>query len=342
MADVARLAGVSLQTVSRVVNHLPNIRNSTRERVEAVIAELGYHPNAAARALVTRRSGTIGIIGGESDLFGPNSIRRAVEEAAREAGYFASAVTLQSMTDEDLRGALDHLNRQAVEGIVMIVAHADALKMVRVQDPGVPLVVVEGDLSESRLSAGVDQALGARLVAEHLLGLGHTRMAQVAGPLDFTEAQARKTSWQNALVDAGIIQVRVEQGDWSAESGYRAGLTLADAGGITAVFVANDQMAIGVLRAFHERGVRVPQDVSVVGFDDIPESAYLIPPLTTVRQDFSAVGRRSIEVLHAALRRSASAESTLIEPVLVPRSSSGPPPGRTRHAARSRKPKVTT
>lgn len=326
MADVAKVAGVSLQTVSRVVNGLPNIRDSTRERVEAAISELGYRPNAAARALVTRKSGTLGIIGTESDLFGPASLRRSVREAARDAGYFATSVTLRSGTDEDLRDALDHLTRQAVEGIVMIVAHADALKVVRAQDPDVPLVVVEGDLSRSRLSAGVDQGLGARLVAGHLLGLGHTHLAHIAGPPEFAEAKARQSAWQGALLDAGAFPDRVEQGDWSAESGYRAGLALADVNAITAVFVANDQMAIGVLRAFHERGLRVPDDVSVVGFDDVPEAGYLVPPLTTVRQDFGAVGRRSIEVLHAAIQGAPDSPPTLIQPVLVPRSSSGPPP----------------
>jgi len=184
MADVAKAAGVSLQTVSRVVNGLPNIRDSTRERVEAAISELGYRPNAAARTLATRRSGTIGILGTESDLFGPASLRRSVREAARDAGYFVSSVTLRSGTDDDLRDALDHLTRQAVEGIVMIVTHSDALRLARAQVPGVPVVVVEGDMSQSRLSAGVDQALGSRLVVRHLLGLGHTRVAHVAG-LDF-------------------------------------------------------------------------------------------------------------------------------------------------------------
>jgi len=132
--------------------------------------------------------------------------------------------------------------------------------------------------------------------------------------------------------------MQVEEGDWSAESGYRAGLALADTGGITAVFVANDQMAVGVLLAFHERGVRVPEDVSVVGFDDIPESRYLIPPLTTVRQDFGAVGHRSIEVLHAALQGAPERPSTLIQPVLVTRASTGPPPTtEARRTVRSRR-----
>jgi DNA-binding LacI/PurR family transcriptional regulator len=326
MADVARVAGVSLQTVSRVVNGLPNIRNSTRARVETAISELGYRPNAAARTLATRRSGTIGILGTESDLFGPASLRRSVREAARDAGYFASSVTLRSGSDDDLRDALDNLSRQAVEGIVMVVASSDAPKVARAQHPGVPVVVVEGDMSASRLSAGVDQELGARLVARHLLRLGHTRMAHVAGPPDWTETKARQKGWQDTLAEAGVVPVRVEQGDWSAGSGYRAGLALADAGGITAVFVANDQMTVGVLLAFHERGVRVPDDVSVVGFDDIPESAFLIPPLTTVRQDFGAVGRLAIDVLHAALQGTPEGEFTLIQPVLVPRASSGPPP----------------
>ncbi|TDQ43893.1 LacI family DNA-binding transcriptional regulator [Actinorugispora endophytica] len=325
MADVARLAGVSHQTVSRVVNNLPNIKPSTRKRVEDAIAALGYQPNTAARALVTRKSGAIGLIGVETNLYGPVSIRNSVEKAIRDAGYFSISVTLQSTTTDALRSAIDHLTRQSVEGIVMIVTQADALEMVRWQRFGAPLVVVEGDLSQGRFAVGVDQTLGATLAVRHLLELGHTRIAHVAGPADWTEGEARSAAWRDALAAAGIAERPLWQGDWSAGSGYRAGLEIAADPSLTAVFVANDQMAIGVLRALHESGLRVPGDISVVGFDDTPESGYLIPPLTTVRQEFGLVGERAMEILHAAITGRDEDLARLVEPVFVPRASTAPP-----------------
>lgn len=306
MADVARLAGVSLQTVSRVVNGAPHLRPATRDRVEEAIRQLGYRPNVAARALVTRRSATLGVIGTKSEFWGPAAVHRSVQTAAREAGYFVSAIDLPEVTRRDVTEAVEHLRDQAVEGIVLIAANDEALEAVRSQETGdLPVVVVEGDLSRARLTAGVDQHLGAVLATEHLLGLGHTHIQHVAGPEEWTEARERLAGWRTALHAAGLRPPEPLVGDWTASSGHVAGARLAELvarGEATAVFVANDHMAIGVLHALHEAGVRVPEDLSVVGFDDLPESAYLIPPLTTVNQDFAAIGRRAIEVLQLAVR----------------------------------------
>ena len=182
MADVAKLAGVSHQTVSRVINGSPSIRPATKARVEQAIEELGYRPNTAARALVTRRSGIIGIVGTNSALFGPASIQRSVQEAARAAGYFSSLVPLPEVTVEELRSAIDHLARQSVEAIVMIAARADALAVVHSADAGLPLIVVEGDLSGRGLSVGVDQIDGARQATQHLIDLGHRAIYHVVRP----------------------------------------------------------------------------------------------------------------------------------------------------------------
>ena len=325
MADVAVLAGVSHQTVSRVVNGAPNVQPRTRERVEAAIKELGYRPNTAARALVTRRSSTIGIISTETGLYGPNSIHRTIEEAAREAGYFAGSVGLKEITSDGLTGAIDHLLRQSVEGIVMIAAQHEALEVIRRHDPGVPVVVVEGDLSRGPSAVGVDQHRGAHEATRHLLELGHTCIAHISGPEAWTEAEARRQGWQDAVREAGHEPGPLLVGDWTAERGYALGALLAQDPEVTAVFSANDQMAIGVLRAMHEAGRRVPEDVSVVGCDDSPESGYLIPPLTTVRQDFAEVGRRAIGVLHAAIAGEDEDLERLVEPVLVVRESTRPP-----------------
>jgi DNA-binding LacI/PurR family transcriptional regulator len=329
MADVAALAGVSHQTVSRVINGLPHVGATTRERVLAAIKELDYRPNTAARALVTRRSSTIGIISTETGLYGPNSIHRTVEEAAREAGYFAGSVGLKTITAEGLTDAIEHLRRQSVEGIVMIAAQHEALDLIRRQDPGVPLVVVEGDLTRAKFAVGVDQHRGALEATQHLIDLGHTRIAHVSGPVGWTEAEARTQGWRDAVESAGLEPSPCVEGDWTAARGYEAGLELAADPDLTAVFVANDQMAIGLLRAMHEAGRRVPEDVSVVGFDDSPEAGYLVPPLTTVRQDFPEVGRRAIAVLHAAMVGEEEDLDRLIEPVMVVRASTAPAPGGT-------------
>jgi DNA-binding LacI/PurR family transcriptional regulator len=333
MADVARLAGVSHQTVSRVINGQTNLRPATRLRVEEAIRQLGYRPNPAARALVTRRSATIGVIGSKSDFWGPSTVHRTIQAAGREAGYFVSSTNLQSLTRDELTDAISHLRDQSVEGIVLIAAHDDALEVARAQEAtGVPVVVVEGDESRARWTVGVDQVAGAELGTRHLIDVGHVDIAHLAGPQDWTEARARLLGWQTAMYAAGLRPSKPLLGDWSARSGYEAGLELARDPRVTAVFAANDQMAIGLLRALAEAGRAVPHDVSVVGFDDIPEAAYLIPPLTTVRQDFSAVGRRAIEILQRAIagaRPDADTPARLIGPELVVRASSGPPHERT-------------
>lgn len=329
MADVARLAGVSHQTVSRVINGQNNLRPATRERVEQAIRQLGYRPNTAARALVTKRSATIGVIGSKAGFWGPSTVHRTIQAAGREAGYFVSSANLQSESREELQDAISHLRDQNVEGIVLIAAYDEALDVARhVDEQGLPVVVVEGDPTRTRWTVGVDQGVGAALGTAHLVELGHTDIVHVAGPQGWTEARARLTGWQTAMYAAGLRPGRALVGDWSARSGYEAGLELvATLPQATAVFCANDQMALGLLRALSESGRSVPGDISVVGFDDIPDAPYLIPPLTTVRQDFGAVGHRAIEILQAAIG-GRPAPGSLISPELVVRASTSQPPER--------------
>lgn len=323
MADVARLAGVSHQTVSRVINGSASIRPSTRERVQRAIADLGYHPNTAARALVTRRSKIIGIIGSNSALYGPASIQFSIQDAARAAGYFTSLVTLAAVTHDELREALAYLSRQSVEAIVMIVTQQDALAVVRSEATTIPLIVVEGELSGRGLSVGVDQMEGARLATQHLVDLGHRDIVHVSGPLSWTEARARRAGYIEVM-RAARLQVRADlDGDWSPARGFEIGRELAKRNDFSAVFVANDQMAIGILHAFAQAGIAVPDDVSLIGFDDVPEAAYLNPALTTVRQDFHAVGQRAIELLTTVLD-GVSPATPLLAPELVVRDSTHP------------------
>ncbi|MFA7513068.1 MAG: LacI family DNA-binding transcriptional regulator [Mycolicibacterium vanbaalenii] len=321
MADVARLAGVSHQTVSRVINGANNIKPTTRSRVEHAIAALGYRPNTAARTLVTRRSRTIGIISSNTSQHGPARIQHSLQEAARSAGYFSSVVTLSEITHRELRDAVEHLDRQSVEAIVMIATQSDALAVAHAESTSTPLILVEGDLSGRGLSVGVDQIAGARLATRHLIELGHRRIVHVSGPMSWTEARARRIGYVEAMHGAGLPADADFQGDWSPARGYAIGRALAERRDFTAVFVANDQMAVGILHAFAELGLAVPDDVSVVGFDDIPEAAYTNPSLTTVRQDFAGVGRRAIEVVTAVLD-GAQVVSPLLAPQLVVRGSS--------------------
>ena len=325
MADVARLAGVSHQTVSRVINGQSNLRPATRLRVEEAIRQLGYRPNTAARALVTRRSATIGVIGSKSGFWGPSSIHRTVQAAGREAGFFVSSVNVPDFTRAAVENAVDHLRDQSVEGIVLIAANDEALEVARAQEAiGTPVVVVEGSLYKATWTVGVDQAAGAELATRHLVDLGHTEIVHLTGPLQWTEARSRLQGWQNAMHEAGLRPSAPLEGDWTAASGYSAGAELAGRPEVSAVFAANDQMALGLLRALWEAGRSVPGDISVVGFDDIPEAEYLIPPLTTVRQDFTEVGHRAIAILQAAISDpdpDADIPERLIQPELVVRSS---------------------
>ena len=328
MRDVARLAGVSHQTVSRVLNAHPNVRDDTRRRVLDAMRALDYRRNSAARALVTRRSGTLGIIGYESTLFGPASMLYAIEGAARAAGYFVTVATVRQMDRRPVLDAVDWLRQQAVEGIVAIApkpAVAHALAEVAAD---VPLVGVGSAYDEAVPSFRIDNAAGARLATRHLLGLGHATVHHVAGPAGWTEAQERVDGWRETLYAAGAVVPRTAPHDWSAKDGYEAGRQLAADPAVTAVFCANDQLALGVLRAMHESGRAVPDQVSVVGFDDTPDAGYFLPPLTTVRQDFAELGRRSLAVLLEQLGedRPPAAGHGLLVPELVIRASTAPPP----------------
>jgi DNA-binding LacI/PurR family transcriptional regulator len=297
MTDVARVAGVSHQTVSRVLNGHPNVRESTRERVLAAIDQLAYRRNHAARALVTKRTETLGVVAFDTTLYGPASTLFGVEQAAREAGYFLSIVSLKAITRSTVADGLGYLAGQSVDGLIVIAPQRHAVEALAAVPQGLPVVAVEGGRAPNLPVVCVDQAEGAAMATRNLLELGHETVWHVAGPLDWLEAEERLRAWRETLEAAGARVPEPLHGDWSPRSGYDAGRRLARRDDLTAVFVANDQMALGLLRAFSEAGVDVPGRVSVAGFDDIPEAEFFSPPLTTVRQDFAEVGRRSIAVL---------------------------------------------
>ncbi|WP_020116987.1 LacI family DNA-binding transcriptional regulator [Streptomyces canus] len=301
MMDVAREAGVSHITVSRVVNGHPSVRPETRARVEAAIQKLGYRRNSVARALKSRRSSTIGVVIVGSELFELPRILLGVETAAKQAGYWVSLASRQGEgTTGDLLETLQRLTDQSVEAIAVVADRPGTVEALSGLSLGVPVaVVMSGTVPSPDLSfVEVDQELGARLAVRHLLDLGHRNIAHLTGALRTFDARARVEGWQAELTAAAAEGARLE-GDFNAESGFRLAHELcdADSGLPTAVFAGNDQMAMGVLAAFAERGVKVPHDVSVVGFDDMKGAGYLVPALTTVRQDFAHLGRSAIELL---------------------------------------------
>ena len=325
MSDVARLAGVSHQTVSRVINNHAAVRPETRDRVLAAIAQLGYRPNRAARALVTHRSGMIGVISVASELYGPTATLVALEQAARQHGYYVSVATLREVTEAELTAATEHLLAHRVEGVVVIAPIAGVAEVLNPLVGEVPLVMIAAEAPDDRSYQiiSVNQRAGAREATEHLLELGHRAVAHVAGPQHWLDARARVAGWRDALDAAGAPGQLIEA-DWDAATGFRVGQELVAAGGIpTAIFAANDQLAMGLLRAFHEAGVVVGRDVSVVGFDDFNGAAQLIPPLTTVRQDFTALGQRTVEMLLAAIGGTA-VQVAPVAPQLQVRASTGP------------------
>ncbi|MGV9677246.1 LacI family DNA-binding transcriptional regulator [Nocardia sp. NPDC003482] len=326
MTDVAKLAGVSHQTVSRVLNDSPQVRPETRERVLAAVAELGYRPNAMARGLVSRRSKVLGVVTFDTILYGPACMLLGIERAARAAGYGVGIVTLERVDREGVLAAVNTLTDQGVDGVIVIAPQQAAATALHSLPTPVAAVVVEAGQEVGLPSASVDQFEGTRLAVRHLLDLGHETVWHLAGPEGWWEARDRREGWRRTLTAAGAPVPEPVFGDWSARSGYEAGRVLAENPDVTAVFAANDQMALGLLRAYAERGIAVPDRVSVVGFDDIPEAAYLSPPLTTVRQDFDEVGRRSMRLLLQLLEADAPAPAPPpVVPTLVVRASSAPP-----------------
>ncbi|MGW9157140.1 LacI family DNA-binding transcriptional regulator [Microbacterium sp. NPDC055665] len=314
MAMVAARAGVSGQTVSRVVNGSPRVDPATRSRVESAMAELGYRPHRAARALRTGRSQTIGLVVTTLATVGNSRMLQATAEAAAERGY---ALTLVTATD-GVAEAFERLAEQEVDGAIVL-NEASALVPAAQPPAGLRLVVVDAPTDAGFTSVHSDHEGGAAVATARLLGLGHDTVHHLAGPADSFAAAERERGWRETLVAAVIRPPAVVRGDWSADSGYSAGHALAKA---TAIFCANDQMALGVLRALSESGRRVPEDVAVIGFDDVPDAANYRPPLTTIRQDFTALAHRAVSALVEAIEGTSQDEASAVIPTeLVERDS---------------------
>lgn len=325
MQDVARLAEVSVQTVSRVLNGKPNVSEQTRARVTKAIEELNYHRNTAAVALVTRYSRVLGVVDCGMAQTGPYETIRAVHQAAHEAGYFVSFAHADSLSSAGVRSVLDSLLQQAVDGIVFVAPHYEALSVINELRLAIPIVVVAPRTKFEYHSVELDNTAATRLAISHLTGLGHQRMVHLAGPLDWVDANARMESWYRWVQQSSLPILPTYVGDWTAHSGYQRGSQIMREVAPTAIFAANDQMALGLLRALDDEGFRVPEDVSVIGFGDVKDAPYYRPSLTTIRENFDEIGRQSIGIL-LDLVDGKRRDPVLIHPELVIRESTGPAP----------------
>jgi DNA-binding LacI/PurR family transcriptional regulator len=325
--DVARLAGVSQKTVSRVLNGEPYVKEEVRRRVQAAMRELGYRRNDAARALNSGRTRRIGVVCLGTAFFGPSTQLVAIERTLRSTGYSLSMVNTMEGDSGGVSGAVDNLLEQGVDGIILSepIDEGDD-RPIELDIPVLSFGRFPGLSARPLILTGGDGVGAGRSATEHLLGLGHRTVWHVAGPQRWWAARDRLDGWRHALADAGAPEPPVLEGDWLPASGYAAGRELAANDEVTAIFVANDDMAIGVLRALTEAGRAVPDEVSIVGFDDIPSAAFLTPPLTTIPQDFDVHVARGIANLVTEIESPTGDRSSAPEPTplrLVIRHSTG-------------------
>jgi DNA-binding LacI/PurR family transcriptional regulator len=315
--EVADLAGVSTQTVSRVLNGSTSVREHTRGRVLEAMAQLRYRPNNAARALGTAQTRTLGVVATDVTLYGPSAAIAALAGATRDLGRWLATAYADANDEASVEAAVAHLLAQGVDGIAVVAPHAQAREALLSVALDLPVVFMHGGTPDR-------QSEGAAMVVDHLVGLGHVRIARVGGPADWLEEASRRAGFDAALAAHGLREGPGWVGDWSAEAGALVGSEVAvavqAAPGPTAIVVANDQMALGLMTELRRHGVRVPDDVSVVGFDDNPDAAYYDPALTTVRLDVIGEARRCVAAVFGADRSEQPGPA-----VLIARSSTAPP-----------------
>lgn len=294
--DVARLAGVSGQTVSRVARGSDKVRPTTRDRVLQAMNQLGYSPNRAARALRSGAFNVIGVLTQAIQRTGEAHTTSGVLDAADRLGYGVTLVQVQHPESEQVHDAVERLSHQAIDGLVIVQSGRASYRHLALP-AGLAVASSDSALVGYYPSASADQVQGVREAVEHLLGLGHRTVHHVTGPQDSQSAAIRIAAWRRRLEESGISAPEPVLGGWEASDGYRAGQQLADDPTVTAVFCANDEVAFGLVRAMHERGRRVPDDVSVVGFDGLPLVEYTFPPLTSVHQDFHRAGTTMVDLV---------------------------------------------
>jgi DNA-binding LacI/PurR family transcriptional regulator len=342
--DVARLAGVSQKTVSRVLNGEPYVKEEVRDRVLRAVEELGYRRNNVARALISGRTQRIGLISLGTALYGPSTLLVALERATRSTGYSLSVVNTIEGDPGGVAGAIGHLIEQGVDGIVLSepIDEGDDTPL-KIDLPVLSFGRFPGLEAQPILTTGGDGVAAGRTATEHLLSLGHRTVWHIAGPQRWWAARDRLEGWRQALAAAGAPETPILEGDWTPASGYEAGRKLAADPDVTAIFVANDDMSIGLMRALTEAGISVPDQISIVGFDDIPSAEYLSPPLTTIPQDFDAFAASGLARLVQEIAAPTGAHSPEPDPLafrLVVRKSTAIPPSTRRRVSARRSPRT--
>jgi LacI family transcriptional regulator len=334
LQDVAALAGVSAKTVSRVVNNQGEIKESTRQRIQAAIDELGYRPNILARSLIHQRTNTLAVVAWGIDYFGPSRTIIGIEQQAEELGYSLFLSLVSDPENHDHERVLDMLLARRVDGIIWAVPQVGDnrrwLNLARLE--GLPPIIFLSMAPQPGLTiVAVDNQSGSRQATRHLINRGRRKIGMITGPMAWWEARERHAGWKSALNEAGlpVPEASVTESYWSAAGGERAmQQLLKQAPDVDAVYASSDQIALGVLGAIHSAGRNVPHDIAVVGFDNMPESAYFWPPLTTIYQKLGHVGRTAVQQLHQMIearrepRTTLEAVVTTIEPELIVRASS--------------------
>jgi DNA-binding LacI/PurR family transcriptional regulator len=322
--DVARAAKVSHQTVSRVINNNPSIREETKSRVLVAMENLGYRPNLAARALASSKTHMLGILASDTDFTGPASMVHFMEFAARAQGFFVVTCRVDPNLEASVNEGIEHLMKLGIEGMAVITPQAEAVEAVRKMVAGIPVVTLDSMYRMDELAVSVDNFSGGVSATEHLIELGHQNILHISGPKNWFESTTRSAGYTSSMLNAGLTPMIIE-GDWELGTGYRIGRELdLESRGITGLFIANDRMAIGFLHAMREREVEVPKRVSIVGFDDLEETKYTWPPLTTLRQDFKELGLRAMELLLDEISGKSVRKLDRLVPNLVIRDSTGP------------------
>ncbi|WP_315502190.1 LacI family DNA-binding transcriptional regulator [Actinomyces radicidentis] len=324
LSDVAAAAGVSSQTVSRVLHDHPSVRPETRSRVRAAIEALGYQPNLAARVLASGSSGAVGILLTAGLSHGMSVAFSALARAVREQGSNVVLATADGSDPASVRRALAHLHGYHVDRIVVLAQRTDVLTVLALEHNEKPVVaVISGTHSFTGFSTlSIDQALGARLATEHLIDLGRRRLVHVSGDLSWQDASERLFAYQSTCADHDLPARWIGTEDWSSASGAAVAERLLATGLPDGIFAANDDIALGICRVLLAAGVRVPDDVAVVGFDDIPQAAWMTPSLSTVAQDFDILGRTALS-MSAELASGRDPRALALEPALIVRESTG-------------------
>lgn len=326
MADVAAQAGVSAQTVSRVLRGHRYVAETTRNRVLTAAETLGYRMNAAAKALSSGRSRTLGLVLAATDSYASATTHTLVEHAARELGYGVTSTQTPTLAPADVLASIRRLENHGAEALVLALPMRRSTPQLEAVAARIPTAVLGGCPVRTAHRFDVDQDEVAGLITEHLLSLGHSTVHHVAGPEEWSDAAAREQGWRDTLTRRGRRVPGVLRGDWSALTGHRLGLDLFTDPSVTAVFAANDDTAFGLVRALHDLGRDVPADVSIASVDDMPLAAFSTPRLTTVSQPFPSLTRAAVESAVARLEGDDTEGPTMsASPALVVRESTGPP-----------------